>query len=74
MTKVLPRLKDLGRPLTVNLPLCFILNMRLKCVCTPSLGKVHAASGQNLQQHFAAIVEGSNDAIVAKDLNSIALS
>ena len=29
---------------------------------------------ENLQQHFAAIVEGSNDAIVAKDLNSIILS
>jgi PAS domain S-box-containing protein len=29
---------------------------------------------ENLQQHFAAIVEGSNDAIVAKDLGSIILS
>ncbi|WP_347140683.1 PAS domain S-box protein [Paracoccus sp. SSK6] len=29
---------------------------------------------ENLQQHFAAIVEASNDAIVAKDLNSIILS
>ena len=29
---------------------------------------------ENLQQHFAAIVEGSDDAIVAKDLNSIILS
>ncbi len=28
----------------------------------------------SLQQHFAAIVEGSDDAIVAKDLNSIILS
>jgi len=29
---------------------------------------------ENLQQHFAAIVTGSDDAIVAKDLNSIILS
>lgn len=29
---------------------------------------------ENLQQHFAAIVAGSDDAIVAKDLNSIILS
>jgi PAS domain S-box-containing protein len=29
---------------------------------------------ENLQQHFAAIVEGSDDAIVAKDLGSIILS
>ncbi|MRX51646.1 PAS domain S-box protein [Paracoccus sp. S-4012] len=29
---------------------------------------------ENLQQHFSAIIEGSDDAIVAKDLNSIILS